>query len=106
MAGDGEASFRLAQFYGMAGGKDGRTDRDLVVGDDAVQELRWLEPGASQGQETARFNLAVKLAQSRRDCTRGRAMIEDISRSSSNAETRENAGDWLQDLAFQCDGVR
>ena len=101
-SGDGEASFRLSQFYSMAGGSDGRSDDDLVDGDDAVQELRWLELAASQGHETAKFNLAVKLAQSGRDCARGLALMTAISKESPSSETRKGAGYWLRDPSFEC----
>jgi len=102
-SGDGEASFRLSQFYSMAGGSDGRSDDDLVGGDDAVQELRWLELGASQGHETAKFNLAVMLARSGRDCARGLALMTAISKESPSSDTRKGAGYWLRDASFECD---
>lgn len=101
-SGDGEASFRLSQFYGMAGGSDGRSDDDLIGGDDAVQELRWLELAASQGYETAKFNLAVTLVLSGRDCARGLALMTAISKESPSSDTRKGAGDWLRDASFEC----
>ncbi|WP_156459656.1 hypothetical protein [Brevundimonas sp. Root1279] len=101
--GDGEASFRLSQFYGLAAGVDGQTDADLVNGDDAVQQLRWLELGARQGHEVAEFNLAVVLAQSRRDCPRARALMTVINSESPDPGRRKSAGYWLQDDSFDCD---
>ncbi|MNV80323.1 hypothetical protein D3C71_1739210 [compost metagenome] len=98
-SGDGEASFRLSQFYSMAGGVDGSSEDDL---DDIVQNLRWLELAASQGHETATFNLAVLLARSGRDCARGRALMTRISKESANPNTVRNAGYWLQGDSFKC----
>ncbi len=103
--GDAEAAFRLSQFYSMAGGSDGRSYADLMGGDDAVQELKWLEVAAAKGHETARFNLAVVLAQSGRDCPRARAMMAAINRESPDPSARESAGYWLRDDSFQCSGV-
>jgi TPR repeat protein len=99
-SGDGEASFRLSQFYSLAGGVDGSSEDTL---DDAVQNLRWLELAASQGHETATFNLAVLLARSGRDCARGRALMTDISKESTNSDTVRSAGYWLrEDESFKC----
>lgn len=98
-SGDGEASFRLSQFYSMAGGVDGSSEDNL---DDAVQNLRWLELAASQGHETATFNLAVLLARSGRDCARGRALMTGISKESTSSDTVRSAGYWLRDGSFKC----
>jgi TPR repeat protein len=99
-SGDGEASFRLSQFYSMAGGLDGSSEDNL---DDTMQNLRWLELAASQGHETATFKLAVMLARSGRDCTRGRALMTSIaSKASASSDTVRSAGHWLRDESFKC----
>lgn len=92
IGGDGEASFRLAQFYAFTGSSSG----------DADQELRWLELATAQGHETAKFNFAVRLAESGRDCLRGVALMEEIRVEGSTAHAREGAQSWLQDPAFHC----
>lgn len=106
MSSDAEAAFRLSQFYSLAGGRDGATDADLVGGDDAVQEMRWLEVAAHQGHETAEITLAVRLVQRGRDCERGLRMLTTISRESPSAAKRERASEWLRDdAALKCRGA-
>lgn len=95
-AGDAEASFRLAEFYGLSGGPDGRAG-----GDNSIHELHWLELAASQGHETAKFNLAAKLIHDGRDCARGVALMTAISKQSPSSKTRDSAGYWLQESS-QC----
>ena len=47
-AGDAEAAFRLAQYYGISCGPDGRCDPD-----DRRQSRAWMQRAASLGHEVA-----------------------------------------------------
>lgn len=47
-AGDAEAAFRLAQYYGISCGPDGRCDPD-----DRRQSRAWMQRAASLGHEAA-----------------------------------------------------
>lgn len=95
--GDAEASFRLAQYYGMAGGED-RSPRNFAH--DQREKRRWLSLAASQGHETARLNWAVELSSS--DCAGARRIMQEEARAGSTEGHRAAARGWLDDPSFNC----
>ena len=97
LGGDAEASFRLAQFYSLAGG-----DGDPNVNDehDHREELRWLELAAEQGHPAGEFNLAVVLAKD--DCPRARSIMTKIRDGAAESRRRDSAASWLRDPRFAC----
>jgi TPR repeat protein len=90
-AGDGKAAYRLARFYGMAGGESGR------AGDprNSLEEEKWLQLSAKAGFEPGKHSLAVKIG--RKDCSGARQMMTEIAETGSDPELRENARYWLKD---------
>ncbi len=97
LMGDPEASFRMAQYYGLAGG-DG--DPNTNDENDRLQERRWLELAATQGHQAAEFNLAVSLT--RDDCPRARSMMMKIRSDAESPSQREEAVAWLSEPQFVC----
>ncbi|OWQ90607.1 hypothetical protein [Sphingopyxis witflariensis] len=93
-AGNGEAAYRLAVFYGMAGGESGR------AGDprNSLEEEKWLRLSAKAGFEPGKHSLAVKIGS--KDCATARHMMAEIAATSSDSELRENAQHWLEDDAL------
>lgn len=93
-AGNGEAAYRLALFYGMAGGESGR------VGDprNLLEEEKWLRLSAKAGFEPGKHSLAVKIGP--KDCSTARQMMAEIAETSGDPELRENAQYWLTDGAL------
>ncbi|MBD3734627.1 MAG: hypothetical protein IE934_18180 [Sphingopyxis sp.] len=93
-AGDGEAAYKLALFYGMAGGESG------VAGDprNLREEERWLRLSAKAGFEPGRHSLAVKIGP--KDCPTARQMMTEIAEKSSDPQLSKNAQSWLKDDAL------
>ena len=93
-AGDGEAAYKLALFYGMAGGESG------VAGDPRIlrEEERWLRLSAKAGFEPGRHSLAVKIGP--KDCPTARQMMTEIAEKSSDPQLSKNAQSWLKDDAL------
>lgn len=93
-AGDGEAAYKLALFYGMAGGESG------FAGDprNLREEERWLRLSAKAGFEPGRHSLAVKIGP--KDCPTARQMMTEIAEKSSDPQLSKNAQSWLKDDAL------
>ena len=92
--GDGEAAYRLALFYGMAGGESGRAGNPR----NSLEEEKWLRLSAKAGFEPGKHSLAVKIGS--KDCATARQMMTEIAATSSDSELRENAQYWLEDDAL------
>ena len=97
LAGDSEASFRLAEFYMLAGG-DG--DPNLNDEHDRREERRWLKLAAQQGHPVARSNYAISLAEV--DCPRARSVMIEVRDHAPEAASREHARSWLDEPRFAC----
>ncbi|MBO9697704.1 MAG: hypothetical protein J7499_16035 [Sphingopyxis sp.] len=93
-AGDGEAAYRLARFYGMAGGESRRAadPRNLL------EEEKWLRLSVEAGFEPGKHSLAVKIGP--KDCSTARQMMTEIAETSGDPELRKNARYWLEDDAL------
>ncbi|MBI2262621.1 MAG: hypothetical protein HYU62_13270 [Caulobacterales bacterium] len=97
LAGDSQASFRLAEFYMLAGG-DG--DPNLNDEHDRREERRWLKLAAQQGHPVAKSNYAISLAEV--DCPRARSIMIEVRDHAPKAASRENARSWLNEPRFAC----
>lgn len=93
-AGDGEAAYRLARFYGMAGGESGHAGDPSNL----LEEEKWLRLSAKAGFELGKHSLAAKIGS--KDCATARQMMTEIAETSGDPELRENAQYWLKDDAL------
>ncbi len=91
VAGDAEASFRIAQYYTFA---------STGAASDAANERRWLELATQQGHRVAKHNLAVLIAAE--DCRRAVSMMRELVESAPTPEDALSAESWLNDPSFQC----
>lgn len=89
-SGHGDAAFRLALYWGIAGGDIGQAG-DPRIG---IEEERWLRVAADAGHETAKHNLAVEIAA--RDCPTARAMLAELAETAADPRTRKSAEHWLR----------
>ena len=83
--GDGDAAFRIANFYSISGGDLQRANDPSI---EAATE-KWLRLAADNGHETAMFNLAVHIV--RKDCEGAQAILRTLIDTTSDGELRSVA---------------
>lgn len=94
--GDGDAAFRIANFYSISGGGFQRANDPRI---EAATE-KWLRLAADNGHETAKFNLAVHIG--RKDCEGAQAILRTLIETASDEELRSHAISWLDEGSGLC----